>query len=189
MGRGGVTDAELLDVLAAAQRAGFLGARPVGEVVAHARCFVAALDPVRGAVIDLGSGAGIPGLVIALDRPDLDVTLLDRRTKRTDFLERMVRRLGWQDEVAVVAMDVDELGDGRRGTFDAVTARGFGPPDRTLRAAARLGRPGGRIVVSEPPGAVDRGARWPTDLLRSVDVVRVPQGSRVAVFERRGCST
>ena len=98
-------------------------------------------------MVDLGAGGGVPGLVIAHDRPDLRLTLVDRRSKRTDFLRRVVRRLRWSTRVDVVTADVEAV-IGRRGpaAFDAAVARGFGPPDTTLRFATQLVRAGGRIV-------------------------------------------
>jgi 16S rRNA (guanine527-N7)-methyltransferase len=147
---------ELLGVLAGAQRLGYLGARPIDQVVEHARRFVDALSGVTGTVVDLGSGGGVPGLVVAHDRPDLVVTLLDRRTSRTDFLERMVARLEWGGRVTVRSCDAldlareVELGDAT--SFDAAVARGFGPPDATLVVGARLVGRAGVIVISEPPG-------------------------------------
>jgi 16S rRNA (guanine527-N7)-methyltransferase len=173
----------LIDALTEAQRLGFLGARPIPEVIEHAGAFVEGLNGLSAdaRVIDLGSGGGVPGLVIANDRPDLQVTLLDRRTKRTDFLERIVHRLGWAERVSVIPTDVaafhpDDL-------FDAAVARGFGPPAETLAVAARLVRVGGRVVISEPP----TGDRWDVDVLARVGVERVTVSlGRVAVFVRVG---
>lgn len=172
----------LTDTLRDAQRVGFLGARPIDEVVTHAREFVAALEGVSGRVLDLGSGGGIPGLVIAVDRPDLAVTLLDRREKRTDFLRRAVRRMGLEGRVDVVTDDVDHfitltIEGGARSRFDAVVARGFGPPRRTLQVAAGLTAPGGRVVISEPPD----GDRWEKSLLTALSV-RYERRGAVAVF-------
>lgn len=168
---------ELHEALGISQRLGFLGDRPIVEVIEHARAFVSALHGVSGSVIDLGAGGGVPGLVLAVDRPDLAITLLDRRTKRTDFLSRMVRRMRL-DHVSVVAADVDvAIRQGCVG-FDAVVARGFGPPDVTLQTGARcLGR-GGVIVISEPPS----GDRWDPELVESLALVRTPSDSRVACF-------
>jgi 16S rRNA (guanine527-N7)-methyltransferase len=158
----------LVTALEDAQRLGFLGARPIPEVIAHARGFVRALaeHPQVGTVLDLGAGGGIPGLVIAHDRPDLAVTMLDRRAKRTDALERVVRRLGWSDRVSVVCQDV--AGFEPIVLFDAIVARGFGPPEFTLETAARLVAPGGLVVISEPPGA----DRWDTSLLHRLGLRR-----------------
>ena len=77
---------ELHEALGTSQRLGFLGDRPIDEVIEHARAFVSAVEGISGSVIDLGAGGGVPGLVLAVDRPDLLITLLDRRTKRTDLL-------------------------------------------------------------------------------------------------------
>ncbi len=177
---GMMLDDGLRVVLEESRRLGFLGERPVVDVVEHARAFVRALDGVDGVVADLGSGGGVPGLVIAHDRPDLAVVLIDRRAKRTDFLDRMVRRLRWTARVTVLCADVDQV-IGARYDIDAAVARGFGPPARTLSMASRLVRPGGRIVISEPPD----GERWPEKMLRDQGVFRVTGGSdQVATFER-----
>ena len=72
-------EALLTSILVRAQAEGALGARPIVEVISHTRSFVAALPDGVLSVMDLGSGAGIPGLVVALDRPLLQVTLVDRR--------------------------------------------------------------------------------------------------------------
>lgn len=173
----------LAEVLADAQRLGFLGARPIEDVIEHARSFVAALTglPAGASVLDLGAGGGVPGLVIAHDRPDLRVTLLDRRTKRTDALERAVRRLRWTQTVSVLAADAVTVARSRSASFDAVVARGFGPPDETLAIAARLCVGGGRIVISEPP----IGDRWDPAVLDAARVERVAAPHGVAVFTRR----
>jgi len=148
------------DVLAEAQRLGWLGIDDIDAVLAHSERFVAALHGVTGTVLDLGTGPGIPGLVIAQQRPDLTVILLDRRAARIDFLTRAVRALGWEGRVTAVrgsapAVAVSEQLAGR---CDAVVARSFGDPDETLRCARPFLRLGGCLVVSEPPGST--GTRW-----------------------------
>jgi 16S rRNA (guanine527-N7)-methyltransferase len=159
----------LVDALLDAQRLGFLGPRPIPEVIAHARGFVRALvahDHDIESVLDLGSGGGVPGLVIAHDLPDVRLTLLDRRAKRTDALERLVRRLGWQARITVACTDVTTFAPD--DPFGAVVARGFGPPEFTLAQAVRFVRPGGPIVISEPP-EVDR---WDDKLLAELGLRR-----------------
>lgn len=176
---------QLIDVLRESQRLGFLGERPVEEVIEHARAFCVGLDDLRSSpdrsmlkVLDLGAGGGVPGFVIAFDRPDLQLTLLDRRVKRTDFLERMARRLGWHDRVTVASVDAVDYAATHPQAFDAVVARGFGPPEITLGLAVRLVRPAGRIVISEPP----TGNRWTPALLDRLGVRRLDAADRVAVF-------
>lgn len=178
---GAVFDPAVRDVLDESQRLGFLGERDIAEVIDHAQAFVKALDGVTGTVADLGSGGGVPGLVIAHDRPDLKVVLIDRRAKRTDFLDRMVRRLKWSDRVTVVCADVEQV-IGTEPTIDAAVARGFGPPAVTLQMGARLVQPGGRVIISEPP----QGERWPQELLADLGVFRLDDGQgTVSIFERQ----
>jgi 16S rRNA (guanine527-N7)-methyltransferase len=161
-----------------------LGARSIDEVIDHAGAFVAALGDVTGTIVDLGAGGGVPGLVIATARPDLRLLLVDRRATRSDHLRRLVRRLGIEGRVEVVTAEAANLG---ALAADGAVARGFGPPMTTLAAAATVVRPGGTIVVSEPP--VADPARWPTALLGASGVVQlVSPDARVAVFRRR-CST
>jgi 16S rRNA (guanine527-N7)-methyltransferase len=186
----------LVATLAEAQRLGFLGARDLREVVDHARGYATALADLTPAprpdrtgpgagwlhIVDLGAGGGVPGLIIALDRPDARLTLIDRRAKRTDFLLRAVRRHGWHDRVEVVCDDVDNLIRRHPNSFDAAVARGFGPPDVTLDAASRLIAAGGRIVISEPPV----GNRWDVDDLADRGLVHRNldgPGGRLAVFD------
>ncbi|MEP4650489.1 MAG: RsmG family class I SAM-dependent methyltransferase, partial [Ilumatobacter sp.] len=129
-----------------------------------------------------GSGGGVPGLVIAHDRPDLRVILVDRRAKRTDFLERAVRRLRWNDRVSVLCADASALRS-RIDDVSAVVARGFGPPREALSFGAGIVRSGGRIVISEPPS----GDRWAVDAFVDLGVVRVDDGSgQVSIFARTG---
>ena len=176
---------ELHEALGRSQRLGFLGDRAIPEVIEHARSFVRALEEVSGSVIDLGSGGGVPGLVLAVDRPDLRITLLDRRTKRTDFLSQMTRRLHVADRVTVVAADIDDAVRAGHVDFDAAVARGFGPPEFTLRSAVRCVRPGGVVVISEPP----TGDRWDRGLLEELGLERTASDTRVVRFVLTGPDT
>lgn len=130
--------------------------------VDHGRALLAGL-PERGRVLDLGSGGGLPGLVIATARPGLDLTLLEARQRACRFLREAVSDLGRPD-VAVVEARAEEAARRAdlRETFDAVVARSFGPPPVTAECAVGFLRAGGHLVVSEPPGEGD-GSRWPAD--------------------------
>jgi 16S rRNA (guanine527-N7)-methyltransferase len=164
------TDETLIETLRDAQRLGFFGPADVAQAADHAHEFVAAIGALAPGtrVIDIGSGGGLPGLVVAAAMPHVDIVLVDRRQKRTDFLQRAVRRLGYT-HVSVVTADVAEVAravSGGSTPFDVVTARGFGPPDVTLTLARRLTRVGGLIIISEPP----TGNRWDAALLQRLDV-------------------
>jgi 16S rRNA (guanine527-N7)-methyltransferase len=163
-----------------------IGAAPIAEVIDHSMAFVDALVAVSGTVVDLGSGGGVPGLVIAWRRADLRLVLVDRRTTRTDHLRRLVTRLGLGDRVSVIAADVRELPRLLGRPVEAVVARGFGAPDVVLDAARPILAVSGIVVVSEPPDGPDR---WTSDVIGD-DFVRVTGSPHVAVLERvpRGTS-
>jgi 16S rRNA (guanine527-N7)-methyltransferase len=180
-----VTDAALLEALADSQRLGMLGDRPVADIVEHSVAFVAALAGVTGIVADLGSGGGVPGLVVARARPDLQVILIERRGRRADHLRRLVGRLDLADRVEVLSVEATAAGALLRRSVDAVVVRGFGPPSRTLRSAAPLLRSGGLLVVSEPPAGEWGESRWPPALLNELGLATVAQRDRrVAVFRQ-----
>jgi len=172
----------LLRVLGEAQRIGALGTQPVRDIIDHATAFVTALPASTQSCVDLGSGAGVPGLVIAIARPHLHMTLVDRRSKRTDSLERAVRILGIQDRVTVVCADVEDFSrrPGITGSFDAACARGFGPPEYTIQWSAELVRSGGVVVVSEPPA--ESPDRWEHRELVTLGITGYERKGRVAVF-------
>jgi 16S rRNA (guanine527-N7)-methyltransferase len=153
------------EVLTTAQRVGTLGDRPIPEVVEHAQAFVAALVDITGTVIDIGTGAGVPGLVIAQERPDLTLVLADRRATRMDALQMGVSGLGWEDRITVLTCDIADLGKQpeHAGQYDAVVCRGFGSPEVTAPLARPLLKNGGTLIVSEPPSP--KPSRWTPELL------------------------
>ena len=154
----------LLEVLERARRLGVLGPGPVLDHVAHAEGFISSLDDLAAGslVIDLGSGGGVPGLVIAEARPDLQIVLLDSLERRVALLAEAVVALQWQGRVRAELARAEEAGRSAdwRGEADAVTARSFGPPATVSECAAPLLRQGGLLIVSEPPEETDR---WPAE--------------------------
>lgn len=148
-------------IFAEAQKRGALGSAPLSTIIEHAAFFADALPLGVTSCIDMGSGAGIPGLVIAIVRPEIQMTLIDRRANRTDALVRSVHALGVHDHVNVLCGDVEllRLQEQFFHSFDAACSRGFGPAVQTLRWAVDLVRSGGVVIVSEPPpGSPDRWA-------------------------------
>jgi 16S rRNA (guanine527-N7)-methyltransferase len=111
---------------------------------------VALLVETDRALIDLGSGAGLPGLVVACARPDLGVTLVDSRRRAGAFLELAVDRLDLP-RVDVRVQRVEEM----VARADVTTARAFAPLERSWEAAYPLLRPGGRLIYFAGQGLVD----------------------------------
>jgi 16S rRNA (guanine527-N7)-methyltransferase len=170
-----VDDTRLIEVLERSRGLGFLGPGSVRVHVDHATGFAAGIEPAPVQFLDLGSGGGVPGLVLARWWPETRAVLLDARERRCRFLREAVRDLDLGERVIVVWARAEEAGhrDYLRGVFDLVVARGFGPPAVTAECGAPFLRVGGTLAVSEPPEDGDTGAppvasdRWaPAGLAR-----------------------
>jgi 16S rRNA (guanine527-N7)-methyltransferase len=151
----------LIDALGEAQRIGMFGPGSLVEAVMRAWAFVDACPPEARSFVDLGCGGGIPGLVVAVGRPDLHGLLVDRRAKRIDLVVRLIGRLGLRGRIEAWTGDVADLPPARGIQWDVATSRGFGSPAYTAEHAAPLVRPGGVLLVSEPPES--DGSRWQTE--------------------------
>lgn len=99
------------------------------------------ISPDVGRVVDLGSGAGFPGLPVAVARPDLEVTLTEPRQARAAFLELTVERL-LLSNVRVSPSPAEELDP----EFHVCLARGFGDALRSWEVARDLLQPGGTLI-------------------------------------------
>ena len=93
--------------------------------------------PARGSVADVGSGAGFPGIVVALLRPDLDVTLIETMERRTQWLSDVVEELDL-DNVTIRRARAEEVKD----RYDVVTARAVANLSKLVRLTAPLLRRG-----------------------------------------------
>lgn len=179
-----------VEVLARARDLGFLGPGPVEAHIAHAEGFAAAFAVPPGRVADLGSGGGVPGLVLAVLWPGARVVLVDASERRTEFLREAVDGLALGERVRVVRARAEAVGreDGHRCAYDAVVARGFGPPAVTAECAAPLLVVGGALVVSEPP---EERPRWDDAGLAELGMVlgeRVEAGANYQVVrQERAC--
>jgi 16S rRNA (guanine527-N7)-methyltransferase len=95
-------------------------------------------------VLDLGSGAGLPGLVLALQRPDVQVVLVESLQRRATFLTEAVEQLGLRNAL-VRRVRAEELHG--KLEVDVVTARAVAPVDRLAGWALPLLHPGGRLLA------------------------------------------
>jgi len=164
----------LVAVLEAAQRHGFLGPGPVEAHIDHALGLAALIATPPRAALDLGSGAGVPGLVLALHWPASRWILLDAGARRTALLTQAVSALRLADRVDVLCARAEDAGrdPGLRGSCDLVTARSFGPPAVTAECAAPFLRVGGVVAVTEPPG---NEPRWPIEGLAVLGLTLGPR--------------
>jgi 16S rRNA (guanine527-N7)-methyltransferase len=159
---------ELRTILERSRSLGFLGPGSVRVHVDHALGFAAGLEVAPRRFLDLGSGGGVPGLVLAVLWADSDAVLLDASARRCAFLVDAATELGCASRVTVIRSRAEEAGRRAdlRGGVDVVVARGFGPPAVTAECGAPFLQVGGRLVVSEPPAGddderdVDGAVRW-----------------------------
>ena len=169
----GRVDPEVHRSLERSFQLGFLGSMPIDEQIEHALGFVAIVEEKLGreptSVIDLGTGGGVPGLILVSCWPDATIVLMDASERRTVFLQESLESWPRAGRAEVVRGRAEELG--RKGElreqFEVVTSRSFGIPGLTAECGSAFLAPGGWMVVSEPPNA-DSGERWPRDGLAAV---------------------
>ncbi|MEI7778487.1 MAG: 16S rRNA (guanine(527)-N(7))-methyltransferase RsmG [Actinomycetes bacterium] len=132
-------------------------------------CAVVGIDldllPEAAHVVDVGAGAGLPGLVWALTRPDLEITCVEPLLRRATFLTEAVELLGLGDRVKVVRARAEDLAGSFRA--DVVTARAVAPLTRLANWALPLTRIGGRVLAFKGADAVAEVAEAAATLARS----------------------
>ena len=114
--------------------------------------------PLGASVVDVGSGAGLPGIVLAVARPDLIITLVEPLARRTAFLSEAVTALGLDATVTVVRGRAEEIAGGPPAAADVVTARAVAPLDRLAGWCLPLAAVGGRLLALKGASAADEVA-------------------------------
>ena len=161
----------------------------------------APLLPESGTVCDVGSGAGLPGLVLAILRPDLEFSLLEPLLRRTNFLSEVVADLGLTN-VEVLRGRAEEFHGTR--TFDVVCSRAVAPLDRLVGWCLPLCSPQGEVLALKGSRAAEEVSEHrehlkklsagtptveemtPADGSESTFVVRIPWGDPSRVSLPRG---
>jgi 16S rRNA (guanine527-N7)-methyltransferase len=118
---------------------------------------ISRLIPARCSLVDLGSGAGLPGVVLAILLPHARVTLVEPMARRVEFLEESVAALGLRNATVLRARGEELAG---RLSADVVTSRAVAPLDRLAGLCAGLARTGGRVLAM-------KGASAPAELARA----------------------
>jgi 16S rRNA (guanine527-N7)-methyltransferase len=159
---------------------GLLGPREVPRLWSRHLLNCAAivdLVPRPATLVDLGSGAGLPGIVLALLLPDVEVTLLERMERRAAFLGECVAELNLGNARVCRATAEDVAG---KMAADVVTARAVAPLERLAALAAGVARPGGLILAIKGAAAEEEVTRARPVLrrlgVRDVNVVRAGGG-------------
>lgn len=138
---------------------------------------VISLIPQGATVIDVGAGAGLPGIPIALARPDLTVTLIEPLQRRADFLKEAVEGL----DIAVL--------HGRAQDFkikaDIVTARAVAPMEKLKTMSWHLVKNGGSLLAIKGESASEEVAKVPGAQLHEIEMDGLPLG-RIISLQKTG---
>ena len=157
---------------------------PLAMVTSHLLDSLAVAHLVRGErLADIGSGAGLPGIPLAIVCPELAVTLIDANGKKTRFLREAVRSLRLT-RVRIEAQRVEDV----RGEYDTVTARAFASLADMVKVAGHLLAPDGILLALKGQLHKDEILALPDGFVVSdVEVLRVPglAAARHAVIIQR----
>lgn len=144
---------------------GFLGPREVDRIWDRhiANCAVVEeLIPQNSKVFDIGSGAGLPGLVLAIVRTDITISLIEPLMRRSEFLKEVVADLGITEQVTVLRGRAEEL---KGQTAPVVTARAVAPLGKLLTWSLPLTTKGGQILAM-------KGSSAATEIAEATDILK-----------------
>lgn len=145
---------------------------------------------------DLGSGGGLPGIPLALGRPDIQITLVESVKKKAAFLRQMGQLLDMSN-LQVLDCRIEDVGrnEHERGMYDVVTARALGSMAELVELALPLLKEGGRLLAVKGRQAkeeIDRAApalKMLNGTIESVDVLPVESNDSVLVTVRKTGAT
>jgi 16S rRNA (guanine527-N7)-methyltransferase len=136
---------------------------------------VGELVPAGSRVLDIGSGAGLPGIPLAIARPDLTVVLLEAMVRRVAWLHEVIAELGLAVCVHRGRAE-DPAVQQQLGEYDVVTARAVAPLGRLARWALPLVAPCGRLLAV-------KGTSAKQEVARDIDAVRAAGGAAVEIVQ------
>jgi 16S rRNA (guanine527-N7)-methyltransferase len=155
------------------------------------------LEPIRSAqrIADLGSGAGLPGLVLAAALPEARVDLIESLDRKCDFLRAAIERMGLDNATVVCGRSEDWASAGGRESYDVVTARAVGRLATLAELASPLLREGGVLAAwkgarsaeeeAEASRAADRLAMEPIEI-RSVRPYPASRDRHIHLLRKNG---
>jgi len=147
---------------------------PMQMVTHHLLDSLAAVSAFEGAknVLDVGAGGGLPGIVLAIARPDMQVSLIDTVHKKTAFLTQVKAELGLKN-VTVYTMKVQDL---KAGPFDVITSRAFADLSDFVNWSGHLLEEGGRFIALKGTAPADEQERLPGEWqVRELRPIKVPK--------------
>ena len=140
----------------------------VDNIVLDSFLFLKVIPATMSRVLDVGSGAGVPGVPLKIVRPEVELVMVEARRKRASFLAAAIRTLEFSGAKAVHAR-IEEIPTREHGVFDVIVARCTARPTRFFSTVERLLSADGLAVVSGPPrvGGAGENFTW-TQVLNPV---------------------
>jgi 16S rRNA (guanine527-N7)-methyltransferase len=162
------------------------GLRRPADIVQHlfrdSLLFLSCIPGGAQTVADIGAGAGIPGIPLAISRPEISVTLMEAKRKRASFLRAVQRELG-APNISVIEgrAGTTEIGARLECAFDVVVSRAVGALHELLPIAMRYLKAGGVFVASGPP---DQASMTRTALPAGIEpiTIRIPELGSARTF-------
>jgi len=159
---------------------------PLQMVTHHVLDSLAAVPAFKDAknVLDVGAGGGLPGIVLAIARPDMQVSLIDTVHKKTAFLTQVKAELGLKN-VTVYTMKVQDL---KAGPFDVITSRAFADLSDFVNWSGHLLAEGGQFIAlkgTAPPEEQERlPGEWKVKELRPIKVAKLEAERHLVFIEK-----
>ena len=134
--------------------------------------------------MDIGSGAGFPGIPLKIIFPEMPLVLVESQRKRCSFMETVVRELELV-QTEVIHVRVEDIPPIREGQFDAVSFRAVSSLNQCLKLGERFVAPGGKLIVKKPPEDSPTRQEFSLSLKDDISIISY-QGlvSRLLVYEK-----
>ena len=153
----------LEEILLHAKKLNYLGKPPVQDHILNAKGFIQTIQELETnleqvKLVDLGSGGGVPALILIDYFKNWEFILIERKEKRAEFLSWAVKKLNTGKRIEIICDEVENVARNSKyeATVDFVTARSFAPPPTTAECACRFLKKNRYLVVSEPPNTTNR---------------------------------
>lgn len=137
---------------------------------------LAAAIPERATVADIGSGAGLPGIPLAIARPDVSVILIEPLLRRTTFLNEVVEDLGLENLTVIRGRAEEKAVRKEAGLVDVVTSRAVAPLGKLAGWSLPLVRPGGQMIAM-------KGSSAAKEIERDSNLIRKAKGINPVIVE------
>jgi 16S rRNA (guanine527-N7)-methyltransferase len=140
-------------------------------------------------LLDVGSGAGFPGIALKILNPRMSLTLVESSTRKVLFLNEVISALGMAGEASVIQARFEQFAEEGEGVFDAATVRGVKISQNLLDCFSAVLRPGGRLIVTTSLAWAKEFQKLRSGRLAWAEPQQIPSGSSRVVLTGEKRST